>query len=109
APRGARRPAGDPIGKDPEARDRGRALERRHAMTGAATPRIVRSDADLGNGRVAAIVTLNRPEQLNAIDWDMIHELDACIDGIAGDDRVATVLITGAGRAFSAGGDLKKY
>lgn len=57
----------------------------------------------------AALITLNRPETLNAMDWDMIRELDALLDRIALDSSVRALLITGAGRAFSAGGDLKKY
>jgi enoyl-CoA hydratase len=57
----------------------------------------------------AAIIRLNRPEQLNPIDWDTVHELDARIDEIEADASVRCVLITGNGRAFSAGGDLKSY
>lgn len=60
-------------------------------------------------GECAGLITLNRPDQLNAIDWDMILELDALLDQVAADTSVRALLITGAGRAFSAGGDLKKY
>ena len=64
----------------------------------------------LGRGRNrAAVLRLNRPEQLNPIDWDTIRELDARIDEIEADTAVRCVLITGNGRAFSAGGDLKGY
>lgn len=61
------------------------------------------------SGGCAALLTLNRPEQLNAIDWEMLEQLDAVLDGLEADAGVRTVLITGRGRAFSAGGDLKKY
>ena len=62
----------------------------------------------LGRGKaVAAVLTLNRPEALNAIDWAMLRAIDAALDGL--DDSVRCVLVTGAGRAFSAGGDLKSY
>jgi len=61
------------------------------------------------DGAVAGLITLNRPQHLNAMDWDMILELDALLDQIAADPAVRALLITGAGRAFSAGGDLKKY
>jgi enoyl-CoA hydratase len=61
------------------------------------------------SGGHAALLTLNRPDHLNAMDWDMILELDALLDTIAADASVRALLITGAGRAFSAGGDLKKY
>jgi len=56
-------------------------------------------------GRVA-ILTLNRPEKLNAIS-DALHEaLMAAIAEVREDDGVWAVVITGAGRAFSAGVDL---
>jgi enoyl-CoA hydratase len=60
----------------------------------------------LENGSVA-LFTLDRPELLNAIDWDMVRALGSALDQLAG--TVRCILITGAGRAFSAGGDLKKY
>ncbi|MBV8087549.1 MAG: enoyl-CoA hydratase/isomerase family protein [Chloroflexi bacterium] len=60
----------------------------------------------LEDGAVA-LFTLDRPELLNAIDWDMVRALGTALHELAG--TVRCVLITGAGRAFSAGGDLKKY
>jgi enoyl-CoA hydratase len=57
----------------------------------------------------AALVRLNRPASLNAIDWAMVRALDAAITDVAADRSVRAVLLTGAGRAFSAGGDLKSY
>ncbi|HXA29706.1 MAG TPA: enoyl-CoA hydratase/isomerase family protein [Candidatus Angelobacter sp.] len=60
-------------------------------------------------GASVALLTLNRPDALNAIDWDMVRALDAAVDAVAADESVRTVLLTGAGRAFSAGGDLKGY
>jgi enoyl-CoA hydratase/carnithine racemase len=61
-------------------------------------------------GPAAAIVLrLNRPDQLNPIDSEMLEELDAAVSALDADPAVRAVLVTGAGRAFSAGGDLKKY
>jgi enoyl-CoA hydratase/carnithine racemase len=62
-----------------------------------------------GSSRVVSLVTLSRPESLNAIDWDMVRELDAVLDGLGAREGLCCVLLTGAGRAFSAGGDLKSY
>jgi enoyl-CoA hydratase/carnithine racemase len=62
-----------------------------------------------GSSRVVSLVTLSRPESLNAIDWDMVRELDAVLDGLGTREGLCCVLLTGAGRAFSAGGDLKSY
>ena len=53
------------------------------------------------------LITLNRPEALNAIDVRMRVELDLLLDQIRRDDRLRVVLITGEGRGFSAGGDLR--
>ena len=53
------------------------------------------------------LITLNRPEALNAIDVRMRVELDLLFDQIRRDDRLRVVVITGEGRGFSAGGDLR--
>jgi enoyl-CoA hydratase/carnithine racemase len=53
-----------------------------------------------------ATITLNRPDQLNAFSAGMVHELIAAIDAADGDDDVKAVILTGRGRAFSAGADL---
>jgi len=57
----------------------------------------------------AAVLRLNRPAHLNPIDGDVLDRLAGHLDEIDADPRVRTVLVTGEGRAFSAGGDLKKY
>lgn len=53
------------------------------------------------------VITLNRPEQLNAVDPLMRLELDALCNQIARNSLVKVVILTGAGRGFCAGGDLK--
>ena len=60
-------------------------------------------------GTFAALLTLDRPESLNAIDLALLEELDAHLDAIDADPAIRCLLVTGAGRAFSAGGDLKGY
>lgn len=52
------------------------------------------------------VVTLNRPERLNAIDMAMLDGLDAALAGAEADMGVRAILLRGAGRAFSAGDDL---
>jgi 2-(1,2-epoxy-1,2-dihydrophenyl)acetyl-CoA isomerase len=56
-------------------------------------------------GRVG-LVTLNRPDALNALSVEMGAALAETIERAAGDDEVGAVVVTGAGRAFSAGGDI---
>jgi enoyl-CoA hydratase/carnithine racemase len=67
------------------------------------------SGGEEGTSRVVAVVTLSRPDRLNAIDWDMLRELDSVLDALAARADLCCVLLTGAGRAFSAGGDLTSY
>ena len=52
-------------------------------------------------------ITLNRPDQLNAINFEMIDGILEIIDEAAGDETVRVLVLKGAGRAFSAGDDLK--
>jgi len=51
-------------------------------------------------------ITLNRPDQLNAINRAMSRELIDAIDGLDGDPAVRAVILTGSGEAFCAGADL---
>jgi len=58
-------------------------------------------------GRVA-LITLNRPEALNALSTPLIAELNAAIDGFEADDGIGAMIITGSERAFAAGADVKE-
>ena len=60
-------------------------------------------------GRLVAIIRFNRPEQLNAISWETQRELARALGEAEVDPLVRCVLITGKGRAFSAGGDIRAY
>ncbi len=54
-----------------------------------------------------ALITLNRPEKLNALNFGLARDLDEELTRIENDDAVQVVVITGAGdRAFSAGADI---
>ena len=55
----------------------------------------------------AAIITLNRPDKLNALSFPLMQEVDHALTEWEEDDAVKAVIITGAGdRAFSAGADI---
>ena len=54
-----------------------------------------------------ALITLNRPEKLNAMSYELACDLDDELQRIESDDDVRAVILTGAGpRAFSSGGDI---
>jgi enoyl-CoA hydratase len=55
-----------------------------------------------------AVVTLDRPDAMNALSRALRRALDEAIRKIAADDSVSVVVLTGAGRAFTAGLDLKE-
>jgi enoyl-CoA hydratase len=54
-----------------------------------------------------AVVTLDRPERLNALSWPMVDEFLAVCNDLANDQRLRVVILTGAGRGFCAGLDLQ--
>ena len=53
-------------------------------------------------------LTLNRPESLNALNAALVIELRAALDAAARDAEVGAIVLRGAGRGFSAGGDLRE-
>jgi enoyl-CoA hydratase len=52
------------------------------------------------------IITLNRPDKLNAMNRQLMRELSDAVETFEANDGVGCVVLTGAGRAFSAGGDI---
>src|SRR5581483_10904668 len=55
------------------------------------------------------IVTLNRPERMNALSRALLHEIGAAFEGLAADTSAHVVILTGAGdKAFCAGADLQE-
>lgn len=55
-----------------------------------------------------AIITMNRPERLNAMNRTLLGELNAACDAVEADADIRAVVLTGAGKAFSSGFDLKE-
>jgi enoyl-CoA hydratase len=53
-----------------------------------------------------ATITLNRPDKLNAMNRQMMQEVQRTLKALEADEAVGCVVFTGAGRAFSAGGDI---
>ena len=58
-------------------------------------------------GRVG-LITLNRPQQLNALNDQLIGELNAVLDGYEADDGIGAIVLTGSEKAFAAGADIKE-
>jgi len=67
------------------------------------TDQVVRVDVS----DAVATITLNRPEVLNAINPPLIQALVGAVQACMSDDKIRAVIITGAGRGFCAGGDMK--
>lgn len=77
-------------------------------MTDETLIKVERMALEIGDA-VLGLVTMNRPDELNPLDWSMVWALDRVFGELAADPLVRVVAVTGAGRAFSAGGDMKKY
>jgi enoyl-CoA hydratase/3-hydroxyacyl-CoA dehydrogenase len=56
-----------------------------------------------------AWIVLNRPKRLNALTMDLLKELSNTLDELEEDEKIRVVVITGAGRAFSAGADVTAF
>lgn len=56
-----------------------------------------------------AWLTLNRPEAMNALNRPLVAALDSALSLVASDSAVRVVVLTGSGKAFCAGGDLKEF
>lgn len=71
-------------------------------MTSSTSP----LDVEISDG--VAILTMLRPEAMNGLDRDLKEALLAAVTELAADDSVRAVILTGSGRAFCAGQDLKE-
>jgi enoyl-CoA hydratase len=56
-----------------------------------------------------ATLTFNRPEKLNALNQVMIAEVREVLDRLAGEPQIRVLILTGQGRAFIAGADIKEF
>ena len=56
-----------------------------------------------------AVLTLNRPDKLNALNYALVDRLMTLLDAIEEDPALRAIILTGAGRAFSAGADIKEF
>lgn len=56
--------------------------------------------------RNGVLITLNRPEAMNSLSGELQADLNAALDEAEQDDEIRAVVITGAGRAFSAGANM---
>ncbi len=54
------------------------------------------------------ILTINSPDTLNALNSQVLKELDACIDDVLKDESIGALILTGEGKAFVAGADIKE-
>jgi methylglutaconyl-CoA hydratase len=71
-------------------------------MSKSTASRVLTARDDFGN----VVITLNRPEVHNAFDPEMVRALTATLAGIAADDSIRAVVISGAGKSFCAGADI---
>jgi enoyl-CoA hydratase len=55
-----------------------------------------------------AIVTLNRPQQLNALSYGLVKELALAMEAMDQDDEVRVIIVTGGEKVFAAGADIKE-
>ncbi len=54
------------------------------------------------------LIRLNRPQALNAINAELIDEVNAALDGFEADEAIGCIVITGSEKAFAAGADIKE-
>src|SRR5258708_9517773 len=84
-------------------RRRWRRLDARRAMSENYQYILVERDEQVG------IVTLNRPKELNALNFQIVAELSSALDTFDRDETIRCMVITGAGeKAFAAGADIKE-
>jgi enoyl-CoA hydratase/carnithine racemase len=53
------------------------------------------------------VLTLNRPDTMNALSEELVSEMDQALELVAGDEEIRVLIITGHEKVFVAGGDIK--
>ena len=101
-------------GRDGDGHPDPRPLRRTSDRTDAIQARV--SPEELGFEKIVyekapprATITFNRPEILNAFDFQMLRELARACEDASWDDEIRVVVLTGAGRAFCVGADLSSW
>ena len=77
-------------------------------MNDASHPTSSSAPVRRADSRAVAVLTLNRPERYNVLSREVLERLHAELDAIAADSSVRVVVVTGAGKAFCAGHDLRE-
>ncbi|MEE3207938.1 MAG: enoyl-CoA hydratase/isomerase family protein, partial [Candidatus Thermoplasmatota archaeon] len=63
---------------------------------------------DISDKGAVRTITINRPEKLNALSLEIATDICNAVEAAATDSSVRCLLLTGAGRAFSTGGDVNE-
>lgn len=69
----------------------------------------ITQQVNLSKSKNVAVIAINRPEDLNALNETVIAELDAAFTEAEKDSNIQTIYLTGAGKAFVAGADIKFF
>ena len=85
-----------------------RGTTRPEVLSGSARPPMAKVTLEKVEPRIA-LITLNRPDRLNALDYELVSELHDALDAPASDEECRVGILTGAGRGFCAGLDLKDF
>lgn len=54
------------------------------------------------------LITLNRPQALNALNAQIVSELNQALDSLEADPKIGCIVLTGSKKAFAAGADIKE-
>jgi enoyl-CoA hydratase/carnithine racemase len=55
-----------------------------------------------------AVVTLNRPQQLNSLSYDLVKDLSSAMQTLDQDEAIRVIIVTGGEKVFAAGADIKE-